>query len=136
MIFSFNSIADMILYQYFIEVVPTKVKTFLTSVDTYQYSVKELSRPIDHDKGSHGMPGIFFKYDVSALKVNISQERDNLGMFLARLCAVVGGIYVCSGIQYFQMGITKKSLTYFSRFPQQSPSVFNKFVPVPMGRLE
>lgn len=90
--------SNMILYQYFIEIVPTKVKTFLTSVDTYQYSVKELSRPIDHDKGSHGMPGIFFKYDVSALKVTISQERDNLGMFLARLCSIIGGIYVCSGL--------------------------------------
>ncbi|XP_017775168.1 PREDICTED: endoplasmic reticulum-Golgi intermediate compartment protein 2 [Nicrophorus vespilloides] len=88
---------NMILYQYFVEVVPTSVKTFLTTVDTYQYSVKELTRPIDHNKGSHGMPGIYFKYDVAALKVTISQERDHLGMFLAKLCSVVGGIYVCSG---------------------------------------
>lgn len=85
------------LYQYFIEVVPTSVKTYLSSVETYQYSVKELSRPIDHYKGSHGMPGIFFKYDVSALKVTVRQERDHLGMFLARLCSVVSGIYICSG---------------------------------------
>lgn len=85
------------LFQYFVETVPTKVKTFIRSVDTYQYSVKTLSRPIDHDKGSHGMPGIFFKYDVSALKVTINQERDHLGMFLARLCSIIGGIYVCSG---------------------------------------
>lgn len=91
---------DMLLYQYFIEVVPTKVKTFLYTVDTYQYSAKELSRPINHDKGSHGMPGIFFKYDVSALKVTVSQERDNFGMFLARLCSIVGGIYVCCGRKY------------------------------------
>lgn len=90
-------IPAMILYQYFIEVVPTTVQTFLTTVDTYQYSVKELSRPIDHNKGSHGMPGIFFKYDMSSLKVTVKQERDNLGMFLARLCSVIGGIYVCSG---------------------------------------
>ncbi|CAH0545850.1 unnamed protein product [Brassicogethes aeneus] len=88
----------MILYNYFIEIVPTNVKTFLTSVDTFQYSVKELSRPIDHDKGSHGMPGIFFKYDVSALKVTVRQERDHLGTFLARLCSIIGGVYVCSGI--------------------------------------
>lgn len=91
----------MILYQYFIEVVPTTVETFLTTMDTYQYSVKELSRPIDHDKGSHGMPGIFFKYDMSSLKVTVKQERDNLGMFLARLCSVVGGIYVCSGKSHY-----------------------------------
>ncbi|KRT84312.1 hypothetical protein AMK59_1746 [Oryctes borbonicus] len=89
---------NMVLYQYFIEVVPTTVKTFLTTVDTYQYSVKELSRPIDHNKGSHGMPGIFFKYDVSALKVHVIQERENIGMFLAKLCSIIGGIYVCSSM--------------------------------------
>ncbi|XP_019867900.1 endoplasmic reticulum-Golgi intermediate compartment protein 2 [Aethina tumida] len=88
----------MTLYNYFIEIVPTSVKTFLTTVDTFQYSVKELSRPIDHEKGSHGMPGLFFKYDVSALKVTVMQERDNFGMFLARLCSIIGGVYVCSGI--------------------------------------
>lgn len=87
----------MMLYQYFIEVVPTNVKTFLSNQNTYQYSVKELNRPIDHSKGSHGMPGIFFKYDMSALKVTVKQERDNFLTFLARLCATVGGIYVCSG---------------------------------------
>lgn len=87
----------MTLFQYFIEVVPTSVNTFLTSVNTYQYSVKELSRPIDHLKGSHGRPGIYFQYDMSALKVTVRQERDHLGMFLARLCSIVGGIYICSG---------------------------------------
>ncbi|KAL3283936.1 hypothetical protein HHI36_018104 [Cryptolaemus montrouzieri] len=87
----------MTLFNYFVEVVPTDVKTFLTSVKTYQYSVKQLARPINHDKGSHGMPGIFFKYDVSALKVTVSQERDHFGMFLVRLCSIIGGVYVCSG---------------------------------------
>ncbi|XP_060520120.1 endoplasmic reticulum-Golgi intermediate compartment protein 2 [Cylas formicarius] len=88
----------MTVVNYFIEVVPTTVKTFLNTVSTYQYSVKELKRPIDHAKGSHGMPGIFFKYDMSALRVTVKQERDNLGMFLVRLCSIVGGVYVCSGI--------------------------------------
>lgn len=85
------------MYNYFIEVVPTKVNTFLTTLSTYQYSVKALGRPIDHDKGSHGIPGLFFKYDVSALRVTVKQERDHLGMFLAKLCSIVGGVFVCSG---------------------------------------
>ncbi|XP_045462210.1 endoplasmic reticulum-Golgi intermediate compartment protein 2 isoform X2 [Harmonia axyridis] len=87
----------MTIYNYFIEVVPTHVKTFLTNVNTYQYSVKQLARPINHDKGSHGMPGLFFKYDVAALKVTISQERDHLGIFLMRLCSIIGGVYSCLG---------------------------------------
>lgn len=85
------------LYQYFIEVVPTIVKTFIKTIDTYQYSSKELFRPIDHHKGSHGMPGIFFKYDVSALKVTISQQRDHLLTFIAKLCSFVGGVFICIG---------------------------------------
>ncbi|KAK7869111.1 hypothetical protein R5R35_006582 [Gryllus longicercus] len=89
---------NMMLFQYFIDVVPTEVETFLTQVNTYQYSVKDHERPIDHNKGSHGIPGIFFKYDVSALKVRVSQQRDSFGQFLVRLCASVGGLYVTSGL--------------------------------------
>ena len=32
-------------------------------------------RPIDHSRGSHGTPGIYFKYDLSALKVEVTQDR-------------------------------------------------------------
>ncbi|ENN79004.1 hypothetical protein HUJ04_003524 [Dendroctonus ponderosae] len=88
----------MTVVNYFIEIVPTTVNTFMYTISTYQYSVKELTRPIDHNKGSHGTPAIYFKYDMSALRVTVSQERDHLGMFLARLCSIVGGVYVCSGI--------------------------------------
>jgi len=34
------------MMQYFIEVVPTDVQTFMSTVKTFQYSVKENSRPI------------------------------------------------------------------------------------------
>lgn len=57
------------LYQYFIQVVPTIVRTKFRTYMTYQYSVRELGREINHDKGSHGISGIFFKYDMSGLKV-------------------------------------------------------------------
>jgi len=58
-------------YQYFIQVVPTIVKTKFGTYKTFQYSVRELAREIDHDKGSHGISGIFFKYDMSGLKVSV-----------------------------------------------------------------
>lgn len=41
----------MVLYQYFIEVVPTDVQTVLHHTYTYQYSVKDHLRVIDHYKG-------------------------------------------------------------------------------------
>jgi len=87
----------MMLYQYFVEVVPTDIRTLLSTSKTYQYSVKDHQRPIDHHKGSHGIPGIFFKYDMSALKIKVTQERDTIFQFLVKLCATVGGIFVTSG---------------------------------------
>lgn len=90
-------ILDMILYQYFVEVVPTDIQTLLSTSKTYQYSVKDHQRPIDHQKGSHGIPGIFFKYDMSALKIKVTQQRDTVCQFLVKLCATVGGIFVTSG---------------------------------------
>jgi endoplasmic reticulum-Golgi intermediate compartment protein 2 len=44
-----------------------------------------------------GTPGIFFKYDVSALKVLITIDRENMVQFLVRLCSVIAGIVVMSG---------------------------------------
>lgn len=89
--------AGMMLYQYFVEVVPADIYTLLHTWKSYQYSVKDHERPIDHHKGSHGIPGIFFKYDTSALKVKVIQQRDSLVQFLVKLCATVGGIFVTSG---------------------------------------
>ncbi|XP_031847599.1 endoplasmic reticulum-Golgi intermediate compartment protein 2 [Nomia melanderi] len=95
-----EKIADnnMILYQYFVEVVPTDIQTLLSTSKTYQYSVKDHERPIDHQKGSHGIPGIFFKYDMSALKIKVTQQRDTICQFLVKLCATIGGIFVTSGL--------------------------------------
>ncbi|RZF37424.1 hypothetical protein LSTR_LSTR011701 [Laodelphax striatellus] len=89
---------NMALFQYFIEVVPTDVQTFMTHTQTYQYSVKDHLRLVDHHKGSHGVPGIFFKYDMSALKVSVSEEREPLDQFFVRLCATVCGIFVTTGL--------------------------------------
>lgn len=88
---------ENLLYQYFIEVVPTNVDTTFEQIKTFQYSVKELARPISHIKGSHGIPGIYIRYDMSALKVNVHQERENILKFTLRLFSVIGGIYVIVG---------------------------------------
>ena len=78
-------------YQYFIEVVPTDIQAvsgFTRS--TYQYSVKDQERPIDHDTGSHGSPGIYFKYDVSALKVTRSpQVHSNCRVKVHLICRTI-----------------------------------------------
>lgn len=53
--------------------------------------------PLIPPLGSHGVAGLFFKYDMSALKVHVIQERDSIGQFLTRLSSMICGLYVCSG---------------------------------------
>lgn len=88
----------MMLYQYFLEVVPTEVETLLSRQRTFQYATKDQMRQINHMTGSHGVPGIFFKYDMSALKVRVVQERDSFPQFLVKLCATVSGVHITSGL--------------------------------------
>ena len=81
----------------------------LGKTKTYQYSVKELARDT---AGGHGMAGIFFKYELSALKVIVTRDRDPLWRFLIQLCAGVGGIFATSQIisgllHYFVCKVTK-----------------------------
>ena len=42
--------------------------------------------------------GIYFKYDLSALKVEVTKDREGLIQFLVRLCASVGGLVATSHI--------------------------------------
>lgn len=85
------------LYQYYIKVVSTDVKTSDIQRKTFQYTVTETERDIDHDAGSHGTPGIHFRYDIDAVAVEILDEEIPLSSLLVRLCGVIGGVYATSG---------------------------------------
>lgn len=43
------------------------------------------------------MPGIYLKYDMSALKVHVLLGRENIVKLSIRLCSVIAGIIVISG---------------------------------------
>ena len=86
------------IFQYYLQVVPTKFRTFQRSMDTNQYSVTERNRTINHQAGSHGVTGIFFKYDMSPMVVEITEERRPFWQFLVRLCGIIGGIFATSGM--------------------------------------
>lgn len=101
---------NLMNFQYFIEIVPTEVQTFTGKKLTYQYSVKDHVRPIDHSKGSHGTPGIYFKYDISALKVEVTKDRPGFLQFLVRLCAMVGGLVATSTIV---SGLVKNCVAFY-----------------------
>uniref|UniRef100_A0A3Q2CJY1 Endoplasmic reticulum-Golgi intermediate compartment protein n=1 Tax=Cyprinodon variegatus TaxID=28743 RepID=A0A3Q2CJY1_CYPVA len=110
------------MFQYFITIVPTKLNTYKVSAETHQYSVSERERVINHAAGSHGVSGIFMKYDISSLMVKVTEQHMPLWQFLVRLCGIIGGIFSTTGMIHgivgylvdvvccrFQMGIYRRT---------------------------
>lgn len=90
---------DLSLFQYYIKIVPAKMTDWEGRViKTCQYSVTQRNRAINHSNGSHGMPGIYFKYDLSSVMIEINQAPKSYVELLLRLCSIVGGIYATSGV--------------------------------------
>lgn len=56
------------------------------------------------------MPGIYIKYDMSALKVQVLLGRENIIKLSIRLCSVIAGIIVISG---FLKSILQRSWDFF-----------------------
>ena len=113
-------------YQYYMQVVPTKFLTSYNTLTTNQYSVRERNRTIDHRGGSHGMAGIFFKYDMSPIMVEVREIRKPFWQFLIRLCGIVGGIFATSGMLNSLVGsITDGVLSCIFRGKGQSASLLD-----------
>ncbi|KAF3674913.1 endoplasmic reticulum-Golgi intermediate compartment protein 3 isoform X1 [Capsicum chacoense] len=86
------------MYQYFIKVVPT-VYTDVSghTIQSNQFSVTE------HFKGAdvgrfQSIPGVFFFYDLSPIKVTFTEQHVSFLHFLTNVCAIVGGVFTVSGI--------------------------------------
>ncbi|MBN3306004.1 ERGI2 protein, partial [Amia calva] len=92
------------MFQYFITIVPTKLKTYKIAADTHQYSVTERERVINHAAGSHGVSGIFMKYDISSLMVTVTEQHMPFWQFLVRLCGIIGGIFSTTGMLHGFVG--------------------------------
>ncbi|XP_074582256.1 uncharacterized protein LOC141838624 [Curcuma longa] len=86
------------MYQYFIKVVPT-VYTDINghAIQTNQFSVTEHFRNDDTGR-LHSVPGVFFFYDLSPIKVTFTEAHVSFLHLLTNVCAIVGGIFTVSGI--------------------------------------
>lgn len=86
------------MYQYFIKVVPTVYKDIHgKKIQTNQFSVTEHFRPVEFGM-NRALPGVFFFYDLSPIKVNFNQSKTSFLHFLTNVCAIVGGVFTVSGI--------------------------------------
>ncbi|KAL7856941.1 hypothetical protein SRHO_G00158400 [Serrasalmus rhombeus] len=92
-------------FQYFVTIVPTKLRTSELSIDTHQYSVTEQERVINHTSGSHGASGIFVKYKLNPLMVRVTEEHMPVGKFLVRLSGIIGGIFSTSDLLHRLVGL-------------------------------
>lgn len=69
----------------------------------------------DSERNSYGSPGIYFKYDWSALKIVVSHDRDYLPTFCIRLCSIISGIIVISGaFNAFLVALQRRLLRTFA----------------------
>lgn len=86
------------MYQYFLKVVPTSFKSRgALPIATNQFSVTE-----NYKEGASGparsLPGVFFFYDLSPIKVKIVEAGSSFMHFLTNMCAIVGGVFTVSGL--------------------------------------
>ncbi|KAI9399451.1 hypothetical protein POPTR_002G094400v4 [Populus trichocarpa] len=86
------------MYQYFIKVVPTLYTDVSGhTIQSNQFSVTEHFRGADIGR-LQSLPGVFFFYDLSPIKVTFTEEHVSFLHFLTNVCAIVGGVFTVSGI--------------------------------------
>ncbi|KAF8311954.1 DUF1692-domain-containing protein [Clavulina sp. PMI_390] len=82
------------VFQYFITVVPTTFHASRSrSVHTNQYSVTHYVKHIEHGQGA---PGIFLRYDVDPMAIEVHQRTTLFHDFFIRVAGVIGGVWVCA----------------------------------------
>ncbi|CAF3446911.1 unnamed protein product [Rotaria sp. Silwood1] len=99
------------IFQYFLEVVPTVVQTSYSNVETYQYAVTEKTRIIDHNSGSHGIPGIFIRYEISPLKITVKEVLRSYWLLLIEIGSIFGGVFATSGMIHSLISIVYDTLS-------------------------
>ncbi|KAG0471663.1 hypothetical protein HPP92_016209 [Vanilla planifolia] len=86
------------MYQYFIKVVPSVYNNINgQTIHSNQFSVTEHFRT-DEVGRIQALPGVFFFYDLSPIKVTVKEDHVPFLHFLTNVCAIVGGVFTVSGI--------------------------------------
>eukprot|EP00252_Welwitschia_mirabilis_P013401 TRINITY_DN2948_c0_g3_i1.p1 TRINITY_DN2948_c0_g3~~TRINITY_DN2948_c0_g3_i1.p1 ORF type:complete len:386 (-),score=74.49 TRINITY_DN2948_c0_g3_i1:443-1600(-) len=86
------------MYQYFLKVVPTVYTDIRgNKIMSNQFSVTEHFKNAELGL-SRSLPGVFFFYDLSPIKVQFTVKRIPFLHFLTNICAIIGGIFTVSGI--------------------------------------
>ena len=85
-------------FKYFLNVVPTEYFPLSgKTIHTFQYSVTEYFTSF-HDDQAVKLPGIHFKYDMSAIAVKLREQKVGFLHFLTRMCATIGGAFALTSM--------------------------------------
>ena len=86
-------------YKYFVKVVPTLYMDLSKKViSTNQFSVTEHTQGTLDFGAGNDLPGLFFYYDLSPIKVMFKEHQQVFLHFVTNVCAIVGGVFTVSGI--------------------------------------
>jgi hypothetical protein len=92
------------MHQYFLKLVPTVYQPLHgEEVHSFQFSVTEHLRKmavsaLNNENNRGTLPGVFFNYDLSPLRVRIEEKRRSFGHFLTRVFAIIGGVFTVMGL--------------------------------------
>ncbi|KAF8645112.1 hypothetical protein AX16_007941 [Volvariella volvacea WC 439] len=99
------------MFQYFLKVVSTEFRSLDGHiVNTHQYSATSFERDLnegsrgDTPEGIHiqhgvaGIPGAFFNYEISPIRVVHTDTRQSFAHFLTSTCAIVGGVLTVASL--------------------------------------
>ncbi|PVU86315.1 hypothetical protein BB560_006763 [Smittium megazygosporum] len=83
-------------FGYYVNIIPT-IYTGIggTTLPTNQYAVHQ---HFASEGPSHTLPGILFNYDIEPIRVEVTEVRIPFMKFLVRLCSMIGGIFVTTGL--------------------------------------
>jgi hypothetical protein len=116
------------VFQYFLRVIPTTyIDHHRRRLSTSQYAVTDYARSFEH---GHGVPGIFFKYDLEGMSLTVREATTSLYQFLIRLAGVIGGVWTVASfglrvLNRAQKEIKGKAARQPSLLPDKTEVIFD-----------
>lgn len=87
-------------YQYYLSIVPTLYSSTRRQIRTNQYAVTSQS----HAVNERNVPGVFFKFDIEPILLDVREEREGWLKLVVRVVNVVSGVLVAGGWCYQFVG--------------------------------
>jgi endoplasmic reticulum-Golgi intermediate compartment protein 3 len=110
------------MFQYFLKVVSTQFRSLDDKIiNTHQFSVTHFERDIsealgDTAQGVHlqhgvvGVPGAFFNFEISPIRVVHTDTRQSFAHFVTSTCAIVGGVLTVASLFDSMVFATSRAL--------------------------